>query len=174
MSEKIVDLAFYSKSALELAPLLLGKRLCVRKEAENGGFETRSLIITETECYMGRDDLACHASKGRTPRTDVMFGRGGVAYVYLVYGMHNLFNIVCGAEESPEAVLVRCCEGYEGPAKLTKFLGIDRSFNKADLISSDRIWLEDGEPCEYVTRPRVGVDYAGEYWSKIEWRFVRK
>lgn len=167
---KITDMEFFSKTALELAPLLLGKLLCTHI---NG--ETKKLRITETECYMGTDDLACHASKGKTERTSVMFGRGGVSYVYLVYGMHNMFNVVCGEEGSPEAVLIRCCEGYNGPAKLTKYLGIDRSLNKADLIESTAIWLEDdGKEVGYVTKPRVGVDYAGEYWSKIDWRFVSK
>ena len=165
---KITDMEFFSKTALELAPLLLGKLLCTDI---NG--EIRKLRITETECYMGTGDLACHASKGRTERTSVMFGRGGVSYVYLDYGIHNMFNVVCGEENSPEAVLIRCCEGYNGPAKLTKYLGIDRSLNKADLVTSDKIWLEDdGKRVKYVTKPRVGVDYAGEYWSKIEWRFV--
>lgn len=166
--KRIGDLSFYSQTALELAPLLLGQYLCVRR-----GGETRRLKITETECYMGTDDLACHASKGRTPRTEVLFGRGGTAYVYLIYGIHNLFNVVCGAKGSPEAVLIRCCEGYEGPGKLTKFLGIDRSLNRADLLTSEEIWLEgDGLRYGYFTKPRVGVDYAGEYWSGIEWRFV--
>jgi len=165
---KITDMEFFSKTALELAPLLLGKLLCTDI---NG--EIRKLRITETECYMGTDDLGCHASKGKTERTAVMFGRGGVSYVYLIYGMHNMFNVVCGQVDSPEAVLIRCCEGYSGPAKLTKFLGIDRSLNKADLTVSDKIWLEDdGYTCGYTTKPRVGIDYAGEYWSKIEWRFV--
>ncbi|MCM1334207.1 MAG: DNA-3-methyladenine glycosylase [Bacteroides sp.] len=166
--DRINEISFFSKSALELAPLLLGQFLCT-----NRGGEVRRLRITETECYMGTGDLACHASKGRTPRTDVMFGRGGVAYVYLVYGMHNMMNVVCGAEDSPEAVLIRCCEGYPGPARLTKALGIDRSLNRADLLTSKEIWLEgDGRAYPYTTKPRVGVDYAGEYWSAIEWRFV--
>ncbi|MBR4111721.1 MAG: DNA-3-methyladenine glycosylase [Ruminiclostridium sp.] len=165
---KITDTEFFSKTALELAPLLLGKLLCTDI---NG--EIKKLRITETECYMGTDDLGCHASKGKTERTAVMFGKGGVSYVYLIYGMHNMFNVVCGEVDSPEAVLIRCCEGYNGPAKLTKFLGIDRSLNKVDLTVSDKIWLEDdGFICGYTTKPRVGIDYAGEYWSKIEWRFV--
>ena len=166
---RITNMEFFSKTALESAPLLLGKLLCT-----NIGGEVKRLRITETECYMGTGDLACHASKGKTDRTAVMFGRGGVAYVYLVYGMHNMFNVVCGEEGSPEAVLIRCCEGYEGPAKLTKYLGITREQNKADLITSEQVWLEeDGETCSYETKPRVGVDYAGEYWSSIPWRFVR-
>ncbi len=170
MAKRIDRLDFYSQTALALAPQLLGKLLCVKS-----GGEIRRLRITETECYMGKEDLACHASKGRTARTDVMFGRGGVAYIYLIYGLHSLFNVVCGEEGSPEAVLIRCCEGYNGPAKLTKFLGIDRSLNHADLLTSEEIWMEDdGTVCGYETKPRVGVDYAGEYWSKIEWRFVAK
>ena len=165
---KITDMEFFSKSALELAPLLLGKLLCT-----NINGEIRKLRITETECYMGTDDLGCHASKGKTERNAPMFEKGGISYVYLVYGMHNMFNVISGNEGEPQGVLVRCCEGYNGPAKLTKFLGIDRSLNRENLACSDKIWLEDdGFTCGYITKPRVGIDYAGEYWSKIEWRFV--
>lgn len=157
-------------SATEFAPYVVGKLLC-----RNTGGETIRLRITEAECYMGTDDLACHASKGKTARTSVMYEEGGVAYVYLIYGMHNMFNIVCGKKDFPQAVLIRCCEGFNGPAKLARRLVIDRSLNYENLISSDRIWLEDdGFECETEQMPRVGVDYAGEYWSKIPWRFVMK
>lgn len=170
MSKKITSEKIFRLHADKLAPYLLGKLLC----ADTDG-ETVKLRITETECYMGTDDLACHASKGRTERTSVMFENGGLAYVYLVYGMHNMFNVVCGEEGVPEAVLIRCCEGYEGPAKLTKRLKIDRSHNRENLMLSNRVWLEDdGFSCDFEQKPRVGVDYAGEYWSKIPWRFVMK
>lgn len=160
---------FFARSALTLAPELIGKLLCRRLASG----EVKRLRITESECYMGGEDLACHASKGRTKRTEVMFWRGGYAYVYLVYGMHWLMNIVTGRENHPEAVLIRCCEGWEGPAKLTKALAIDGSLYGTDMTVSDILWLEDdGHRPEVATAPRVGVSYAGEYWAGIPWRFL--
>ena len=165
---EIRNTVFFMKTALEAAPLLVGKLLC--RNLANG--EIIKLRITETECYMGEEDEACHASKGRTPRTSVMYEAGGLYYVYLCYGMHWLLNIVCGEENKPQAVLIRCCEGYEGPAKLTKKLQIDKAFNRESAVLSDKLWLEDdGYKPEIITLPRVGVNYAGEYWRDIKWRF---
>lgn len=155
--------------ALELAPMLVGKLLCRRLDSG----EVLRLRITETECYMSEDDKACHAHKGRTKRTEILYDKGGVAYVYLIYGMHWLMNVVAGEENFPQAVLIRCCEGKNGPGKLTKAMQIDGSFNKEDLTTSQRIWLEDDGYCANLkTAPRVGIDYAGEYWRAIEWRFI--
>ena len=160
---------FFKIHAIEGAPKLLGKLLCT-----NINGEVKKLRITETECYMGTDDLACHASKGKTPRNSVLYEKGGLCYVYIVYGMHNLVNVIFGEKDFPEGVLIRCCEGFEGPARLTKALRIDRSLNRESFLTSDKIWLEDDGyiPTEIITKPRVGVDYAGEYWAKIPWRFV--
>ncbi|MCL1823793.1 MAG: DNA-3-methyladenine glycosylase [Oscillospiraceae bacterium] len=158
---------FFQKTALEAAPLLVGKLLCRRI---NG--EITRLRITETECYMGEDDKACHASKGKTPRTSVLYEAGGIYYVYLIYGLHYLLNIVFGEAGVPQAVLIRCCEGFEGPAKLTKRLSVDKNFSRTSVLTSDELWLEDdGFNPELITLPRVGIDYAGEYWRDIEWRF---
>ncbi|MCL2078133.1 MAG: DNA-3-methyladenine glycosylase [Oscillospiraceae bacterium] len=158
---------FFLKTPLEAAPLLVGKLLC-----RNLNGETIRLRITETECYMGVEDKACHASKGKTPRTSVLFEEGGIYYVYLIYGMHYLLNVVFGQKDIPGAVLVRCCEDFEGPAKLTKKLQIGKDFNRESVINSDRLWLEDdGYKPDIITLPRVGIDYAGEYWRNIEWRF---
>lgn len=165
---EIRDSALFKKSALELAPYFAGKLLCRRI-----GSQIIRRRITETECYMGEEDKACHASKGKTPRTSTLYEAGGIYYVYLIYGMHNLLNIVCGEAESPQAVLIRCVEGAPGPGRLTKALEIDRGFNRVSVVASDELWLEnDGFAPELVALPRVGIDYAGEYWRDIPWRFV--
>ena len=159
---------FFTADAPELAPMLLGKLLC-RKTGDG----VIRLPITETECYFGEDDTACHAHKGRTARTGIMYGRGGMTYIYLCYGMHNLLNVVSGEEGSPQAVLIRGAGDYNGPGKLTKALSIDRSLNGVDLSVSGRLWLEDGKaPTSYVTTPRIGISYAAKEDRERLWRFV--
>jgi DNA-3-methyladenine glycosylase len=117
--------------------------------------------------------MACHASKGRTGRTEVMYSEGGRLYVYFVYGMYWMLNIVTGPENDPQAVLIRSVNGHNGPGRLTRDLGISGNFYGEDLISSDRIWIEDtGIKCRYVTTPRVGIDYAGVPWTDKPWRYV--
>ena len=102
-----------------------------------------------------------------------MYHQGGVAYVYLCYGIHSLLNVVSGPENFPEAVLIRGVEGYEGPGKLTKALKIDRSLNGEDLIVSENLWIEDdGYKAEYKTDKRVGIDYATEEYKNILWRYI--
>jgi len=101
----------YTQSAVQLAPFLLGKTLCRRI-----GSEIIRLRITETEAYAGESDTACHAHKGKTPRTAIMYESGGVAYIYLCYGIHNLLNVVAANVNEPEAVLIRGVEGLSGPA----------------------------------------------------------
>lgn len=167
-SGKRLGLEFYTRDVLDVAPELPGKIL-VTKSAD--GLLSCSQI-TEVEAYRGAEDLACHASKGRTKRTEVMFSRGGHLYVYLVYGMHWMLNIVTGPENEPQAVLIRGLSDCNGPGKLTRKLGIDRSFNGEDLINSERIWVEDnGFKAVCKTGLRIGIDYAGEYWKTRPWRF---
>lgn len=167
---EIRDKNFFCMSAKELAPLLVGKLICTDLTGE-----IKKLRISETECYYGEEDKACHASHGKTKRTATLYKQGGIAYVYLVYGMHNLVNVVSGDEGHPEAVLIRACADYDGPAKLTKALGITREQNELDLIVSHKLWFEDdGYKPEIITMPRVGIDYAGEYWASVPWRFVDK
>ncbi|MCM1136403.1 MAG: DNA-3-methyladenine glycosylase [Clostridium sp.] len=159
-----------SRPAEELAPELLGKLLCRR--TADGILKYR---IMETECYCGEEDTACHASKGKTERTKVLYEKGGTAYVYLCYGIHSLFNVVSGKEGHPEAVLIRGVAGYNGPGKLTKALKIDRSLNEADMVTSDLLWLEDdGNRPDYIRAKRVGIDYATEEYREILWRFIVK
>jgi DNA-3-methyladenine glycosylase len=165
---KRLDTSFFMQDALDVAPWLLGKIL-VRKFSGNTIHRYR---ITETEAYRGEEDLACHASKGRTPRTDVMYHDGGKVYVYLIYGMYQMLNFVTSVENDPQAVLIRGIEGYTGPGKLTRHLLIDKTFYGENLFLSDRIWVEDSQiQPVYKTGPRVGVDYAGE-WKDKPWRFM--
>jgi DNA-3-methyladenine glycosylase len=159
---------FYEKDVLEIAPALLGQYLvCVSDE----GIVNR-YIITETEAYRGEEDLACHASKGRTQRTEIMYGRGGSLYIYLIYGMYWMMNVVAGKMNEPQAALIRGIQGFEGPGKLTRALGITKAFYGEDLVQSDRIWItESGATPKFITTPRVGIEYAGK-WKNKPWRFL--
>ena len=128
--------------------------------------------ITETEAYRGMEDRACHANKGRTPRTEVMFREGGTVYVYFIYGMYWLLNLVTGAENDPSAVLIRGIEGFPGPGRVGRELQLDRSFYGESLITSERIWIEDGDPVpEIKTSKRINIEYSGEEWVNKMWRF---
>ena len=159
---------FYRRGALNVAPELLGKWLC--KQTEDGIMRVQ---ITETEAYVGEDDSACHASRGRTPRNEVMYSAGGVAYVYLCYGIHHLLNIVTGEKEFPEGVMIRAVEGANGPGKLTRMLGICRELNREDVVQSQVLWIEDdGGVYGYSTAPRVGIDYARPEDRDRLWRFI--
>ncbi len=186
--------SFYNQKTLKVAKLLLGKFL-IRKI----GKRIISGKIVETEAYVGPKDLASHASRGKTPRTALMFGPPGFSYVYLVYGLNYCFNIVTEGEDYPAAVLIRALEPAEGvksmfnrrgitctpnpppalsngPGKLCQALGIDKTLNKADLTDGV-LWLEDRgikiNPREIISKPRIGVDYAGKYKNK-PWRFYLK
>ncbi|MDP4224126.1 MAG: DNA-3-methyladenine glycosylase [Bacteroidota bacterium] len=159
---------FYTRDVLEVAPELLGKALAIRLQKG----DIHKFIITDTEAYRGEEDRACHASRGRTPRTEIMFHGGGRLYVYFVYGMYWMLNIVTAGENDPQAVLIRGVENYPGPGKVTKALGIDRSFYGEDLVTSDRIWIEDnGIVPVFKSGPRIGIDYAGEIWKNKPWRY---
>ena len=159
----------YAVDAVTAAKALVGAWLCRR-------FDDGTVIrrcITETEAYCGEEDTACHAHKGRTARTDVMYASGGCAYIYLCYGMHEMLNVVTGAEGRPEAVLIRGVEGAEGPGRLTKLLKIDCSLNREDLVRSDRLWLEtDGSRVKFTSAPRIGIAYASKRDQNRKWRFT--
>lgn len=172
---------FFHRDCLEVAPEICGKILCVR----NKDGEVRRVRITQTECYRGEEDTACHASKGRTPRTEILYGESGRIYVYLCYGMYWLVNVVTGEKDFPQGVLFRA-GGYpedesgvvklmDGPGKLTRHLGIDKSFNGQTLYENDSIWLEDdGERVEISTDTRVGISYATEEYRLKPWRFIAR
>lgn len=171
--------AFFLRPALVVARDLLGQVLV---RAHPGG--RRAGRIVEVEAYLGPHDLAAHSSKGRTARTEVLFGRGGVAYVYLVYGMHHCVNVVTGAEGVAAAVLIRALEPLEGiapgvrtdgPGKLCQALGITRADNRLDL-RGDTLFLEPGPrvPASDLARgPRIGVAYAGAWADKPYRLWVR-
>lgn len=169
----ILGRKFYDRDTVEVARDLLGRRLFVatQRGAESG-------VITETEAYCGVRDLACHASKGRTKRTEVMFGPPGHAYVYMIYGMYHCLNLVTEGAGDACAVLVRgvelpCGTRLDGPGKLCRHFGITREMNGADLTLGDTIWVDGAgrKKAEFEAGPRVGVDYAGE-WKDRPFRFV--
>jgi len=159
---------FFIRDVLEVAPELIGKYL-----VHSNGSNRKSYRITEAEAYRGEIDLACHASKGRTKRTEIMYHAGGHLYVYLIYGMYWMLNIVTGAVNHPQAILIRGIEGFNGPGKLTRELGIDESYYGEHLCKSERIWMADaGITPPFYTTPRIGINYAGEPWISKPWRYI--
>ncbi len=159
---------FYRQDAVDVAKQLLGKVL-VRKFDDN---TFQRFSITATEAYVGMEDKACHASKGRTKRTEVMFHEGGVAYVYLIYGIHWLFNVVTGPAAHPQAVLICGLDNIKGSGRVGKALQIDKRFYGEDFTTSQRIWIEDENIThKYKAIKRVGIDYAGDIWKNKLWRF---
>jgi len=160
--------SFYKRDVLFVAPDLMGKTL-VRKTNDELLFYT----IYEVEAYGGVEDEASHARFGKTSRNSIMFAQGGMVYVYLIYGMYWMLNIVTGAEGHPQAVLIRGVKGLDGPGKVTKALGIDKSFYGEDLANSKRIWVENQETKpEIIQKPRHGIEYAGEPWKSMPWRYI--
>jgi DNA-3-methyladenine glycosylase len=192
MSSKRLERDFFDRDTIKVARDLLGRRLVRLDDGQR-----LAGMVTETEAYCGEEDLACHARSGLTPRTEVMYGPPGHAYVYLNYGIHWLLNFVTESEGKPAAVLIRGLEpteGFEviarrrdgrprsewtnGPAKLTQALDIDKRFNKADLCAPDaQLFVEAGERIpdkDVITGPRVGIDSVPEPWRSIPWRFKLK
>lgn len=169
----ILGKRYFNRPTVDVAKSLIGKYLI----RENGRGQVAGRIV-EVEAYVGPTDKACHASKGRTKRTDVLFGPPGLSYVYLIYGMYHCLNVVTEAEEFPAAVLIRAIEVegtlIDGPGRLCRALDIDRSLNRLDLTIGQTLWLENRsvriKPDDVGAFPRIGVDYAGE-WAKKPWRF---
>ena len=162
-----------SKKTVVLARALIGKHL-VRRWPD-GREEARTIV--ETEAYHGESDQACHARAGRTRRTEVMYGPGGVWYVYLCYGIHEMLNLVVGPADFPAAILIRGVEGAIGPGRVTKALGIDRRLNATPATSeASGLWIEDRGVKVPRTKiratPRIGIDYAGPIWAGKHWRFT--
>lgn len=175
MERTIKAKVLQAKKTVALARWLIGKHL-VRKFPD-GRIDAR--MIVETEAYHGENDLACHARAGRTRRTEVMYRPGGVWYVYLCYGIHEMLNLVVGPENWPAAILIRGVEGAVGPGRVTKTLAIDRALNGAPATEPvSGLWLEDRgvvlkRGAVEATR-RIGIDYAGPIWTAKHWRFVLK
>jgi len=176
LRREILVPAFYARQTLVVARDLLGKYL-VRKLPE--GLRAGRLI--EVEAYVGQQDLACHASKGRTRRTEVLFGPPGRAYVFMIYGMYHCMNVVTERLDFPAAVLIRAVEDetglIDGPGRVCRAYEIDLSLNYHDLSTGRTLWIEDrGErvpKSRIVAYPRINVDYAGQ-WAAKPWRFRLK
>ena len=170
---------FYDRNAVEVAPDLLG---CVLARRRRAGWLLGRIV--ETEAYVGEHDLACHARAGRTARTEVMYGEPGHAYVYLIYGIHQMLNCVCGPGSEANAVLIRAVEplsdslpwlhkSARGPGNVCKAFGVQMRHNRGDLCSADSelIILPRRPPKPRTVRgPRIGVDYAGD-WAHEPLRF---
>lgn len=167
--EKQLKAAFFQRDVLTVAPELLGKYLVRR--FEDGSI--RRYRITDVEAYRGEEDKACHAARGRTARTELLYAEGGRIYVYLIYGLYWLLNLVTGPEDHPQGVMIRAVEGIYGPGRVGRELQLSASFH-GKSVENGRLWLEDrGETPAYITAPRVGIDYARE-WKDKPWRFILK
>jgi DNA-3-methyladenine glycosylase len=184
----ILKRSFYNRNTLEVAKDLLG---CFLIRKINGKI-IKSMII-ETEAYMGADDLASHASRGRTPRTELMFGEAGHAYVYMIYGMYHCLNIVTEKKNFPAAVLIRAVKienidfkKINGPGKLCKVLKIDRKLNGLDITHApeqssvrgrrkkNKLWIESGKKVsqnKIIKSRRIGIGYA-KHCKEYLWRFT--
>lgn len=160
---------FFKRDVLDVAPDLLG---CYIVRVLDGGTLVKAMI-SEVEAYRGSEDIACHASKGRTSRTEIMFAQGGVVYMYLIYGVYWMLNIVTGKIDQPQAVLIRGLDRVNGPGRLSHYLDVNKSFYGEDLSTSKRIWIEDKIKRPSIkTGPRVGIDYSGKYWANRPWRYT--
>lgn len=187
----VLERDFFDRPTLTVARALLGHRLVREVEGQR-----LSGLIVETEAYIGPEDTASHASKGRTPRTEIMFGPAGYTYVYFIYGTHYMLNLTTEGAGFPAAVLIRAIEPQEGvawmqrrrqkperpplkpvaltngPGKLCQALDIDSRLNKWDVTLGQTLWLEPGELiAEVATGPRIGVDYAAPEHRLAPWRF---
>lgn len=168
---QLLEASFFARPAPVVARELLGKNLLRRTQDR-----TEAFTITETEAYEGSGDLASHASKGRTARSTVMFGPPGHFYVYLIYGLHHMLNVVTQIEGVPSAVLIRGLSQLPGPGRLTRALAITKALNAQPALEASGLWFEDRglivADSQVLITPRIGVDYAGPHWAAMPWRFV--
>lgn len=178
-SYRRLNRADFNKPTLEVARSLIGKFI-VHKAGRN----SVAAMITEVEAYKGPRDLAAHSAKGRrTARVEPLYGDGGTVYVYFIYGIHWMLNFATAGKEIGEGVLIRGvladlqgeARYLAGPGRVTTLLGVDKAVNGDDAVTSKRIWLEDRGARIVLRRlhrgPRIGVDFAGEYWAARPWRF---
>jgi DNA-3-methyladenine glycosylase len=169
MTSRRLKRDFFERPTVQVAQDLLGKVLFFK------GYQGR---ITETEAYIGQEDAACHASKGRTPRTEVLFGQAGISYVYFIYGMYHCLNFVTEKEGYPAAVLVRAIQmediplsALNGPGKVCRYLGMTtHEHNRIDVTLSPDFYVLDGTSLPFEATPRIGIRVA---MDKL-WRFVAK
>lgn len=168
----VYSASFFNRPADQVARSLIGAVLCYRVAPR----QIVRLPITETEAYMGPHDRACHAARGYTPRTKVLYEKAGTIYIYLIYGMFTMVNVVTGEAGYPAAVLIRGAGSYTGPGKLTRGLGISRNLNGRMLGRRSGLWILSGKKVPDIhiqTTPRINVPYAGE-WADVPLRFVYK
>lgn len=184
----VLEPVWFTRPTCVVAADLVGKILCRKLIDTDGTSKTLRMRISETEAYIGKEDPACHSHAGtRTPRTEIMYAQGGVFYVYLTYGIHNLLNMITAAAESPESVLIRAGfltedsdrlldeeaqsldkqlthpKQFAGPGKLTKRLQIDRELYGKAITPLSQVWVEDDGCAPPISlRPRIGIDYAGD------------
>jgi DNA-3-methyladenine glycosylase len=166
---RVLSSSFFNRNTLVVAKELVGKTL-VRQI----GDQIVRDMITEVEAYVGPHDLACHSSKGRTPRTEVMYQEAGTLYVYLIYGMHYMLNIVTEGTDFPAGVLIRSTKSVTGPGRVTREFGIQAELNGKKLGKKTGLWIEEGQkinPRSIQKTPRIGVEYAG-IWKDKPYRFV--
>ncbi len=186
MKNKVLESKFFNRKTIKVARDLIDCLLC-RKI----GSKIFKYKITETEAYVGPHDLACHSSRGKTPRNAPMFEKAGTIYVYFVYGMHFMLNIVTEKKNFPSAVLIRGVENINGPGRVTRKLKIDKKLNGQTATPKNGLWFENRkETASSAVRPRllggqgesgklkikkttrIGVAYAGPIWAKKKYRFV--
>lgn len=169
--QNIVEGTFFNCPTLEAAEKTLGLILC--RQHPDGAVNRQ--MITEVEAYDGPEDKACHAHKGLTPRTQIMFGPSGFWYIYLCYGVHWMLNIITGDVGYPAALLIRGTADINGPGRLTKNLQIDKTFNTLSIDPISKLWIEYNpipQNFKIERTPRIGIEYAGPIWSKKPYRFV--
>ena len=170
---KILSPKFFQDNILKICPNLLGKYLVRKIEKQKTKY-----LITEIEAYDGQNDLASHGRFGKTKRNKAMFLQGGHFYVYLIYGMYWMLNIVTGEKDYPAAILIRGTKEINGPGRLTKNLKINKIFDKQIIHPDTNLWIEENNiknfSKEIIKTPRIGVDYAGPIWSKKLYRFLLK
>lgn len=170
---EILPRSYFNRSTVVVARSLLGKYL-----VRHNGAGALAGKVVEVEAYVGPQDLACHASKGRTLRTEVLFGPPGISYVYMIYGMYHCLNVVTEEADFPAAVLIRAVEVegelIDGPGRLCRAFSIDRSLNRIDMTARRQLWFEDRGtkiPRQKIGAfPRIGVSYAGK-WAEKPYRF---
>jgi DNA-3-methyladenine glycosylase len=158
---------FFDRSADQVARDLLSRTLVRRV-----GPKQLSFTITETEAYLGPHDRACHSAR-RTARTEVMFGAPGTLYIYLVYGIYRMLNVVTGPDRCGSAVLIRSAGNVQGPGRLGRMLGLTPDLNGKKASPGNGLWFEGGQDAHrFLITPRIGVEYAGPRWSRRKLRFV--